>query len=219
MINAFITAVSTTPEYRGEMPADLRARLSEGLPRGAGRRMSDTGTAMWGVLSAIGCAEGDPVVMISTYAETRALEEFIDSFPTPSPARFQRSVHPSAVQQARVCLAAPLRTFLPMAGGEGAILAAVRTALSIGPSAILCGGEECGTWTVPAGAGSAVGFSFALRVCREEGAAALGMLSWTESAQSGFGGGTLADFARALRERTPLCLSNPDMGAITLSWK
>ncbi|HNX05729.1 MAG TPA: hypothetical protein PKI32_09520, partial [Opitutales bacterium] len=116
MINSFLTALALTPEYRGEISPELRARISSDLPKAAVRRMSDSGLGMASVLSAVATGVDDAVAMASTFAESRSLEDFIDSFPTPSPAKFQRSVHPSAVQQARVAGLSPLRTFIPVAG-------------------------------------------------------------------------------------------------------
>jgi hypothetical protein len=223
MISRWIAKVSTSPRYTGEMDAQLRAELSAHLPKLCIRRFSESGLQMARVLHELALGTDTPLVAVSSYAETRSLEEFIDGFPTPSPARFQRSVQPSCVQQTRVVDNAPLRTFIPLAGQDGVIVAAVRTALTLDtPSTCLAGVEESGTWSVPIETGSPFGFAFGLIVEREpsDPESVLGTLRWEPVAGAPDSGpDTVPSFHEALRERKPLVLSHPDMGRIELSWK
>ena len=223
MISRAITKISTTPAYQGEMDAQLRATLSAHLPKLAVRRFSESGLQMAYVLHELALAQDTPLVVVSTFAETRSLEEFIDGFPAPSPARFQRSVQPSCVQQTRVVGNAPLRTFIPLAGQDGAMIAAVRTALTLdAPATCLAGVEEVGTWSVAIKAGTDTGFSFGLTLesAPADPAATLGTLLWEPIADGPDSGtNTVLAFHKAVCERKPLVLSHPDMGRIELSWK
>ena len=222
MTSYFITKAGTVAEYTGGMGAELRATLSRHLPRASVRRFSDCGLQTSFLLHELCPGVDDPLVYVSTFAESRSLEEFIDGFPVPSPAKFQRSIHPGAVQQARVTDAAPIRTFIPIAGKDGISIIAVRTALTLGaPLVFLTGGEECGTWSVPIKVGSETGFAFGLKLEREPapGTEVLGTLGWTPEASEESSDASLLALYRALHSRKTLAVSHPDIGTITLGWK
>jgi hypothetical protein len=222
MIKCAITGISSIAEYVGAMPDALRSELSGHLPKLAVRKFSDSGLQMASVLRELGTSEDEPVISASTFAESRSLEEFIDSFPAPSPARFQRSVHPSAVQQARVVVNAPLRTYIPIAGQEGIAIVAVRTALSLGEGVMhLVGGEECGTWSVGIKAGSGTGFAFGLKL-EPVGTKSdtLGTISWTPDASGNASSdASLLTLHRAICGRRAYAATHPDMGTIAIEWR
>lgn len=221
MISRHITHVETLSPVRGPLPAELKAELAGSLPRASVRRFSDSGLMVHALLERLALREDEPLVSASTFAESRSLEEFIDSFPTPSPARFQRSVHPGAVQQARVSAVAPLRTYLPLAGQDGLAITALRTALCMdAESVVLIGMEECGTWSVALDAGSDTAFAFAIRLDRSVPASgSLGTVCWDAQPDGGLETDCSMPYLFAhLHERKPLDICHPDMGRATICW-
>lgn len=166
MLEASITAVST--EDAGmESPAETRERLQALFPRNASRRMTQLGQLVGATLNRVGVTEDEPIVYASAYGETRALENYLESFPTPSPTLFQTSIHPSGVQQALVARQQPIRELFPLTGSHRLTARALETALLTGaPRTLLCGGDERGTWMLEHGAASDCTFAFALALAR-----------------------------------------------------
>jgi len=201
MIERYIQAVGI--EAPGaEEPAATRERLREAFPRGATRRMTQLGLLLGSVLGKIALTDDDTLVYASVYAESRALEEYLASFPAASPTLFQTSIHPSAVQQALIARQQPVRQFFPHTGRAQLVAHSVQTALLAStPRSILCGGEETGTWLREVGAASRETFAFALALSSDP-AGALGKLSLTPSTADGEL--TLPAFFAALQHRRSL---------------
>ena len=167
-----------TAETGSEEPADTRARLKGLFPPGAVRRMTQLGLLVGAALDALQPAETDVIVYASCFGESRALEAYLESFPEASPTLFQTSVHPSGVQQGLIGRQRPARDVFPLAGDGQLVVQALLTALlAPGPRALVAGGEERGTWLVPAGAASDRTFAFAVALTREAGPAPLGRLA------------------------------------------
>lgn len=177
MLERWITALHT--EDPGlEEPAATRDRFKARFPRNATRRMTQLGMLVGSTLEPLKLTENDTLVYASAYAETRAIEGYLDSFPSASPTLFQTSIHPSAVQQALIVNQQPVREFFPLTGGahlpaqalEVALLASDAVASSLASTAparvpgraILCGGEERGTWLLENKSASERAFAFAL---------------------------------------------------------
>src|SRR6185503_18271939 len=99
MIERFIHQLRVELPPREETTAGARERLREKFPRNAVRRMTHLGLLVGAALDGTAIAPDDAVVYASTFAESRALEDFLASFPAASPMSFQTSIHPSAVQQ------------------------------------------------------------------------------------------------------------------------
>src|SRR5262245_32828036 len=95
----YISALSVA-DAGDEEPAVTRERLKDRFARGATRRMTQLGMLVGAALEELVPQPDDAVVYASAFAETRALEGYLDSFPSASPTLFQTSIHPSAVQQA-----------------------------------------------------------------------------------------------------------------------
>jgi hypothetical protein len=145
-----------------ETAAAARVRLADKFPRAALRRMTHPGLLAGAVLDGLALQPDDAVVYVSTYAETRALEDYLASFPCPSPLLFQTSIHPSALQQVMIGRQQPIRRFWPMTGRrplEAALLAAL---IEPAPRVALVGAEERGTWLLGHGMASDRTFAFAL---------------------------------------------------------
>jgi len=216
MIERFIQSVQIE-DPGAEAPAATRERLRAVFPPGATRRMTQLGLLVGRVLDPLRPAEADALIYASSYGESLALEEYLTSFPTPSPTLFQTSIHPAAVQQYLVAKQQPIGEFLPFAGGAQIVGHAVLAALqSPAPRVLLCGGEECGTWLTERRAASPVTFAFALALTAggEPGA---GTLRLTESAAAD-GALALPEFFAALRDRRPLDQTAAPGLQLTLAW-
>jgi len=162
MLERWITAVQT--EDPGlEEPADTRTRLKDAFPRNATRRMTQLGLLVGATLGPVSPRRDDTLVYASGYAETRALEGYLDSFPTASPTLFQTSIHPSAVQQTLIGRQQEVGRFYPLTGGEDLPARALQVALLAGtPRCVICGGEERGTWLLQQRVSSTRAFAFAM---------------------------------------------------------
>lgn len=200
MLERWITALRTE-DASTESPAETRERLKSLFAPGATRRMTQLGIALGSALRPVAPTENDTVIYASTYAETRALEAYLDSFPAPSPTLFQTSIHPSSVQQNLIQRQQAVREFLPVTGGENlpaqALLAAL---LSDSPRTILCGGEERGGWLLEQGRASNRTFAFALALSRDP-ADALGRIRLTDTAVPASASFPLPLFFDHLRDR------------------
>jgi hypothetical protein len=176
MLERFIQDLRTD-DPGPEEPAATRARLKARFAPGAARRMTLLGMLVGAALGDLRPAEDDTVVYASTFGESRALEAYLDSFPEASPTQFQTSIHPSGVQQGLIGRQQSVREVFPQAGGELLAAQALLTALlSPAPRVLLAGGEERGTWLIPAGAASERTFAYALALTRDSGPAPLGRL-------------------------------------------
>jgi hypothetical protein len=216
MIERHIHALRTEDPGLEEAAA-TRERLRPLFPPGATRRMTQLGLLLGSVLDAVRPGAEDGLVYASSYGESRALHEYLASFPTASPTLFQTSIHPSAVQQVLVARQQPVREFFPFGGGAQIVAHAVQAALgSPLPRSIFCGGEER---SFPAGHSrttSPVSFAFALAL-EAASAGALGTLALVESADPG-GELALPEFFAALRDRRPLDQSAAPGLRLVLTW-
>ena len=162
MVERYIQTLSTA-EASTEDLAATRERLKDRFPRGSTRRMTQLGLLIGTALDELSPRIDDTVVYASSFAETRALESYLDSFPSASPTLFQTSIHPSAVQQALINRQHPIGEFFPLTGRVHLVAHAVQTALlSPAPRVLFCGGEERGSWLLERGAASDRSFAFAV---------------------------------------------------------
>ncbi len=151
-----------------ETPAETRERLRDRFAPGAVRRMTQLGMLVGGALREIESGEPAVIVYASSYGESRALEAYLDSFPSPSPTLFQTSIHPSGAQQGLIGRQQPARELYPLSGdrflaGQALAVAALAEAAEV----VVCGGEERGTYLLEHGVASDRGFGFALLLGRE----------------------------------------------------
>jgi hypothetical protein len=170
----------------GETPALTRERLKGGFPSGATRRMTTLGMLVGGVLAPVDPRSEDTLVYATGYAESCALEGFLDSFPTPSPTLFQTSIHPSAVQQVMIGRQRPFRELVPLSGGRLLAFHALRAGL-LAPSdrAVVCGGEERGTWLLAQGLASSRTFAFAAALTRRRAPGDVGRVQLSQAQGDG----------------------------------
>ncbi len=201
-----------------ETAATARTRLGEKFPRAALRRMTHLGMLLGSTLDGFVPAAEDALVYATTYAETRALEDYLASFPSASPLLFQTSIHPGAVQQVMIGRQQPLSRFWPLTGRTRLVEHALLTALvETAPRIVLLGGEERGTWLLEQGFASDRPFAFAVTLTADP-ANAIGRIRFTPHAthdserpnssfeirHSEFSSPALAAFTDALATRSPL---------------
>jgi hypothetical protein len=161
MLECRITALHTEAPGPEDLAAS-RERLKDRFPRQATRRMTQLGLLLGSTLEPLALTEADSLVYASTYAETRALEDYLSSFPEASPTLFQTSIHPSAVQQALIARRQAVRQLFPVTGDALLPLQALLVALTApSPRVVLCGGEERGSWLLEQDSASAQTFAFA----------------------------------------------------------
>jgi hypothetical protein len=200
-----------------EVAAGARVRLADRFPRTALRRMTHLGLLVGSTLEGAALGPGDAVVFASTFAETRALEDFLTGFPAASPLLFQTSIHPGAIQQVLIGRQQPIARLWPMAGGTRLVEQALLTAL-LEPAerVVVVGGEETGTWMLEQGMASARAFAFAMSLTRER-TAAVGRVVFTPGTAGEGGCPILENFAHALAERRALQWA-AEGGTWTLEW-
>jgi len=177
MLERALTALHTV-DPGAEEPAATRQRLKEAFPAGAARRMTQLGMLVGATLDALSPQSGDTIVYASRFGEGRALEAFLESFPSASPTLFQTSIHPSGVQQGLIVRQRATTELMPIAGSPAQVAQALLAALlSPAPRALVCGGEERGTWLTAHGAASDRTFAFALALSRVAAPGALGRIA------------------------------------------
>jgi hypothetical protein len=177
MIERYIQSL-VTDDAGTEPIAATRDRLKGNFPPGATRRMTTLGLLVGSALGPVNPGEDDSLIYASGYAESCALEGFLDSFPSPSPTLFQTSIHPSAVQQLMIGRQSPVREFLPLSGGALLAFHALRACLvCTSPRAVLCGGEERGTWLLEYGLASDRTFGFAAALTMERAGSSIGRIA------------------------------------------
>jgi hypothetical protein len=200
-----------------ETAAGARVRLADKFPRTAVRRMTHLGLLIGSALDGIPLGPEDALVYASTFAETRAVEDFLRSFPAASPLLFQTSIHPGGVQQVLIGRQQPIARLWPLAGRKRLVEQALMTALiEPAPRVALVGGEERGTWMLEYNMASARAFAFAAILTREPAGAA-GRVAFTPGPQTDEVCPALENFTQALVERRPLHWHGAG-GAWTLEW-
>jgi hypothetical protein len=216
MIERFLHHVRTELPDPGENAAGARVRLADKFPRTALRRMTHLGLLLGSVLEEATLGPEDALVYASTYAETRALEDYLTGFPAASPLLFQTSIHPGGVQQVLIGRSQPLARLWPLAGRARLVEQALLTALlEPAPRVALAGGEEAGTWMLAHGMASPIAFAFATVLTREPAGAA-GRVTFTPGTEADAAVPALLDFTQALAGRRPLHWSGG--GAWALDW-
>lgn len=218
MIERYLQHVRTELPAADETAAGARARLAEKFPRTALRRMTHLGLLLGSALDGAGLGPDDALVYASTFAETRALEDFLQSFPGASPLLFQTSIHPGGVQQVLIGRQQPLARLWPLAGRPRLVEQALLTALlEPAPRVAVAGGEERGSWLLEHGMASDRSFAFAAVLTREAAGAAA-RVAFTPGPGADEACPTLEQFTHALAGRQPLFWSGGG-GRWSLDWR
>jgi hypothetical protein len=208
-----------------EAAPEARERLREKFPRAALRRMTHLGMLLGSAMDGVALAPEDAVVYASSYAETRALEEFLTSFPAASPLLFQTSIHPGGVQQVLIGRQQPIARLWPLAGRARLVEQALLTALlEPAPRTFVLGGEEKGTWLLEQRMASDGAFAWALEL-RADPAGAVGRIVLTDTgSHDPLGNGAAAkapmllDVAGAIAARHGLSWRGVD-GDWSIAWQ
>jgi hypothetical protein len=218
MTERFLHHVRVELPAPDEVAAGARVRLADKFPRTALRRMTHLGLLVGSTLDGASLGTDAAVVFASTFAETRALEDFLASFPGASPLLFQTSIHPGSVQQVQIGRQQPVARLWPLAGRARLVEQALLTALlEPAPSVALVGGEEAGTWMGEHGMASARAFAFATILTREP-AGALGRVAYSPGPAADEPCPTLEHFTTALAGRQALRWSGGG-GTWSLEWQ
>lgn len=217
MIERYLHHVRVEEPVAGETVAEARVRLADKFPRTALRRMTHLGLLIGSSLDGVLIGPEDALVYATTYAETRALEDFLTSFPAASPLLFQTSIHPGAVQQVLIGRQQPLARLWPLAGRARLVEQAFQTAL-LEPAArvALVGGEERGTWMLEKGVASSRSFAFAAMLTAEP-AGACGRIAFVPGDATDDVCPSLEDLMEAFATRRSLSWRGGG-GAWTLTW-
>jgi hypothetical protein len=204
MTERFLHQVRVELPAPDETAAGARVRLADKFPRTALRRMTHLGLLIGSALDGAPLGLEDALVYASTFGETRALEDFLLSFPEASPLLFQTSIHPGGVQQVLIGRQQPIARLWPMAG-RTRLVEQVLLAGLIEPAArvALVGGEERGGWLLEHHMASPRSFAFAVLLTREPSGAA-GRVAFTPGPATDEPCPTLEDFTAALAGRRPL---------------
>ncbi len=217
MIERYLHHLRVELPPEAETLQGARLRLEKHFPRTALRRMTHLGMLLGATLEGLPLNPEDAVVYASTFAETRALEEFLQSFPTASPLLFQTSIHPGGVQQVLIGRQQPIARLWPLAGRKRLVEQALWVALlETAARVVLVGGEERGGWMLEHSMASARSFAFAT-LLSHEAAGATGQLRFSPGSNHEEQVPTLEDFAVALSERRPLGWCGAG-GAWELTW-
>ncbi len=218
MTERFLHHVRVELPAPDETAATARVRLAEKFPRTALRRMTHLGLLVGAALDGAPLGTDDAVVYATTFAETRALEDFLGSFPAASPMLFQTSIHPGGIQQVLIGRQQSVARLWPLASRARLLEQALLTALlEPAPRVVLAGGEERGTWMLGQGMAAARPFAFATVLTREP-AADNGRVVLVPGAATDEACPSLEDFAHALAERRALAWSGGG-GTWSLEWR
>lgn len=218
MLERFIHHVGTERPPASESAAEARERLREKFPRAAVRRMTHLGLLVGSTLDGVEVTAADALVYATTYAETRALEDYLASFPHPSPLGFQTSIHPSGIQQVLIGRQRAVGRVWPLAGRARLVEQAWLTALLEPASRVLLiGGEERGTWLLEQRQASDRSFAFAL-VLTGDREGACGRIAFAPAADAADEPcPALPEFADAVAERRALSWRGAG-GAWRMEW-
>jgi hypothetical protein len=170
MTERYIHHLRVERPVAAESATEARERLRDKFPRTALRRMTHLGLLLGSTLEGVALGPDDALVYASSFAETRALEDFLASFPAASPLLFQTSIHPGGIQQVLIGRQQPIARLWPLAGHARLVEQALLTAvLEPAPRVIVAGGEERGTWLLEQGMASERAFAFALELTSTPG--------------------------------------------------
>jgi hypothetical protein len=218
MVERFIQQAGFERPAATETVLEARVRLSERFPRTALRRMTHLGLLLGSALDGIALSPDDALVYASTFAETRALEDYLSGFPAASPLLFQTSIHPGGIQQVLIGRQQPVARLWPLAGNPRLVEHALLTAL-LEPAdrVVVAGGEERGTWMLEHAMAASRPIAFALALSRDA-AGAIGRVSFSPTDLGDETVPVLGEFIDAVAERRPLGWPGAG-GKFALEWR
>lgn len=217
MLERYLEHIAVEWPSSNETVAEARVRLATKFPRTALRRMTHLGLLVGSALDGVALGPEDAVVYATSFAEARALEDYLGSFPSASPLLFQTSIHPGGLQQVLIGRQQPVARLWPLAGRPRLVEQALQIAL-LEPAerVVLAGGEERGSWMVDYQMASPISFAFGAVLTRED-RNAKARVSFVEAEDPEQMPPTLEAWVRALANRSPLSWSGAG-GTWALTW-
>lgn len=193
------------------------------LPRNASRRLTDISLAIAEVLKNVEIASGDDLVFASSWGAATSLETYLASFPNPSPASFQSSVHAGALEAVLVARQQPLRRLQSLANlPETLIPASLRAGLfSCAAIVHLIFAEEYNPWLGERGLCGDSTYACHLRLEKDTEGEALGKMSYSrmETQAAPSPSPVLPeDFCAKVSRRESLRFRYPVFGEFSLVW-
>lgn len=221
MIEQNFTIMAAHSLYGGEsLVAEARVKYKEDFPGRSARRMTHLGMMATLCVRELSVNRATPIIYASAFAESESLEKFIDSFPGASPALFQTSIHPSAVEQALIPQNNAIDRFYPITSDQNLAGKALENCLILAEDEIIViGGEERGTWLCEFELASDSSFAFGLRLKRGlgEGIGHLKLQDRSHATASSEVG--LKDLLTAIQDRNSLILPSYALQAdMCLDW-
>lgn len=169
-----------------DISPESRQTLRDSLPKGTARRLTPVSLALSAVTRNARISPEDEIVFGTSYSGCVSLEQYLQSFPSPSPASFQNSVHAGILESVLVARHLPICRLQCLANPPDTLLAAsLRSALlSETPVVHLLLAEECGNWLRDENLAADHTFACYLRLTREPPPSQLntGKLSWGHTA-------------------------------------
>ena len=148
--------------------AEAKSKRKGEFPGRSARRMTHLGIMVGLCIKRLNTFLETPIIYASAFAESSSLEKFIDSFPQASPALFQSSIHPSAVEQALIQKKQAIRKFYPITSDSNLAGQLLENSFLLSDDKILIlGGEERGTWLCPYDLASTESFAFGMLLSRK----------------------------------------------------
>ena len=225
MLKRTITAAETYGPCTEIMPEE-RKRIRSTLPGKSARRLSEGSLAISAAMAEAIIGPEDDLVFASTLGGTHSLETYLASFPNPSPASFQSSVHAGVVEAVLVARKQSLRRLQSIGNSpETLVPIALRTALLSDAKVVhLVLAEERGDWLIEHELCGASTFACYLRLSRTMDAPALGTLaleiSPSDMSSTPAQAPLLTDaFCQQISQRAPLLIGGPTFGTYSLKWE
>ena len=200
--------------------AAARSRYKSEFPGRTARRMTHLGMMVSLCIQRMQVQCGMPVIYASAFAETVSLEKFIDSFPEASPALFQSSIHPSAVEQALIPGKQAIDRFYPIISNTNLAGKSLENCFLLGDeNAVFVGGEERATWLCPFGMASNESFAFGMKLTKAD--TGIGRISLKQGPPvEGSEGVSLPELAEAIRNRKTIEIPSIVLGGwLQIDWQ
>ena len=207
-------------EGGNDLVAEARAKYKETYPSRVARRMTHIGMMTGLCLKPLSYDQNTPIVYASVFGESQSLEAFIDSFPGASPLHFQRSIHPSAIEQTLIANKQPINRFYPITSDFNLAGQAIESPLiSDSDRSILVGGDERATWLCEHELASHTSFACSLLV-KKTGEGIGSITIGDELPENCESECTLSQLARAIQEHSALQIPSYSFNRwIHVSWE
>lgn len=208
-----ISAFAPVQEFSDEQ----RKALRQNFKPLAARRLTSL-PLLLGELTKNAAAEPDDEwIFASEFGGSISLNNYLSSFPNPSPLHFQNSIQPGPLDLVNVARQLPARQLTPLIGGDHLLGDALLAALiSPAETVHLTGGEEFTAWAAEHSLGAGATYGYYLKLsCQAEGAIA----ELTHEPNTDAPALPAPEAATLLANQQPLTTGLPSGGAIRLQWR